>query len=41
MLNAEKEEEKVSQEKALTEIMEKHAKELQDQGKYTHKIYTL
>ncbi|XP_017339117.1 cilia- and flagella-associated protein 57 isoform X2 [Ictalurus punctatus] len=36
MLNAEKEEEKVSQEKALTEIMEKHAKELQDQ-EHKHK----
>ncbi|MCI4395775.1 hypothetical protein PGIGA_G00195880 [Pangasianodon gigas] len=31
MLNTEKEEQKVSQEKALTEIMEKHAKELKDQ----------
>ncbi|XP_053495458.1 cilia- and flagella-associated protein 57-like [Ictalurus furcatus] len=31
MLNAEKEELKISQEKAMTEIMEKHAKELQDQ----------
>lgn len=27
---------KISQENTITEIMEKHAKELKDQGKYTH-----
>lgn len=41
MLNTEMEEQKVSQEKALAETIEKHAEELKDQSKYTHFTYTV
>lgn len=36
MLNTEREDQKDSHQKVLTELKEEHAKQLEDQSKYTH-----